>query len=394
MRIGIAVPNGLPIPAIYGGAIEQLVTTVLDQNEKFGVHQIFVNAPYKPGMEEETEKYKYAQIYYQGRSHERRSLETIKKENGIEDDILAENFMWLKEIQPDVIVIEGGDYNAYLPFAKYFGKDRMVLHLHHDFQTWKRVENSFGTVITVSEYARRRYFSTATDKNADVVIVRNCANEESFKKKITEKEYDTLRKKLGYTAEDFIVVFCGRIIPEKGVLELVRAVKNIEVGNVKLLLIGSVNFKTEDTSDYYRRVLCEIEGTGGKIQCIGYVDNWELYQYYQIADIQVVPSTCEEVAGIVAIEGMMSGLPLITTDSGGLIEYVNEQCSYIIKRSDHMIEGLKNKIIYLYENNEKRNQMKVASFERAHLYSEEKYYKDFIGVCERVAMKLSKNNKI
>lgn len=51
-----------------------------------------------------------------------------------------------------------------------------------------------------------------------------------------------------------------------------------------------------------------------------------------MADVQVVCSICEEAAGLVAIEGMMSGLPLIITDSGGLPEYVGENAYAVLKR--------------------------------------------------------------
>ena len=56
-----------------------------------------------------------------------------------------------------------------------------------------------------------------------------------------------------------------------------------------------------------------------------------------MADVQVVCSICEEAAGLVAIEGMMSGLPLIITDSGGLPEYVGENAYAVLKKKNALI---------------------------------------------------------
>ena len=65
---------------------------------------------------------------------------------------------------------------------------------------------------------------------------------------------------------------------------------------------------------------------------VGYINNDELYKYYQIADMQAVPSMWEEAAGLVAIEGMASGLPLVVTRSGGMVEYVDEKCALTVDK--------------------------------------------------------------
>lgn len=389
MKIAIILSIGLPIPAICGGAIEQLITTIIDQNEKHDNEPLYVYSPYSSEIEKEKRNYVYTHIFYHKCAQTSTAAGKPKSDSEMIGDRITAIFRWVKEIQPDLIVMEEGDYQSIQPIAEYFGRERMILHLHHDYYPYKTVEDSFGTVITVSEYAKRTYLSTMTDGNTNVEIVRNCINEECFKKRISESERVLLRKQLGFTEDDFVVIFCGRIIIEKGILELVRAVKNIELSDVKLLVIGSVNFKTNDTSYYYERVMREIREAQERICYRGYVDNWDLYKYYQIADIQVIPSLCEEAAGLVAIEGMTSGLPLIVTDSGGLVEYVNEECACIVKRDAHMLAELKRQIIDLYGNNEKRNKMRTASLNRAQRYSQENYYRDFMRVCENAALKVN-----
>lgn len=78
-----------------------------------------------------------------------------------------------------------------------------------------------------------------------------------------------------------------------------------------------------------------------QIRNLGYIPNNALYRYYQASDLQVIPSLWKETAGIVAIEGMLSGLPLIVTRSGGMVEYVDETCAKILERDDRLVENLK-----------------------------------------------------
>ena len=54
----------------------------------------------------------------------------------------------------------------------------------------------------------------------------------------------------------------------------------------------------------------------------GFVENVKLPDYYNIADIIVLPSICEEAAGLAMIETLACGGALITTYSGGISEYV------------------------------------------------------------------------
>lgn len=53
----------------------------------------------------------------------------------------------------------------------------------------------------------------------------------------------------------------------------------------------------------------------------------------------MIPSLCEDAAPLVPIEGMCSGLPLIVTDSGGMIEYIDDACALVVSR-DEIVKNL------------------------------------------------------
>ena len=62
-------------------------------------------------------------------------------------------------------------------------------------------------------------------------------------------------------------------------------------------------------------------GLGNKVYFTGYMDHKSLCKLYKCADISVFPSTYEPF-GIVALEGMLAGNPIVVSDIGGLNEIV------------------------------------------------------------------------
>ena len=75
------------------------------------------------------------------------------------------------------------------------------------------------------------------------------------------------------------------------------------------------------------------------------VDIWSL------SDIAVVPTyDVEEAAGLVVIEAMAAGKPVIISDSGAMEEYITPECSIVVKRDDNFICELANSIERLCED--------------------------------------------
>ncbi|RZM15673.1 glycosyltransferase [Lactobacillus delbrueckii] len=99
------------------------------------------------------------------------------------------------------------------------------------------------------------------------------------------------------------------------------------------------------------------ERVHGRVIFTGYVDHAELYKYHNIADCAVVPSVWEEPAGLVVIEALMSGDPLIVTRVGGATEYVNDKSAIIVDRGAKIEENLKEAILKIKENPKLRKRM-------------------------------------
>lgn len=61
-----------------------------------------------------------------------------------------------------------------------------------------------------------------------------------------------------------------------------------------------------------------------------------------MSDICVLPSIWDDPAPLAVIESLVSGKPLITTRSGGIPEYADEQSAIILERSDQLVDQLAN----------------------------------------------------
>ena len=129
------------------------------------------------------------------------------------------------------------------------------------------------------------------------------------------------RQKLGLAADDKVVLYVGRFDPRKGIETLVRACGRPEMQNqpnLKLVIAGG---STPGQSDGIEReriegIVSEL-GLSDRTIFAGRLDHTQLPSYYAAADVCVVPSHYEPF-GLVAIEAMASGTPVVASDVGGL----------------------------------------------------------------------------
>ena len=384
-KICLILPKGLPVPAVKGGAIESLMTDIINENEKKKKLDITVVSILDEKAKKESKKYKHTKFIYINTSDFKYKLKALKvrfvnlfgAHQNTYNEVTLDR---IKKQKFKYVVVEDGAYHSFRSYLKYFSKDQMIVHFHHNGVSDKYTDKTFGRFLGVSGFVTNTFANSSTIEKCEVL--KNGIDISRFNKKVTKSEHQELRAKLGFREDDFVVIFCGRLIKEKGVLELVRAIKDINNCKIKLVIVGSINFGVNQTSDYLNTLNEEINSSNGKVKLTGYVDNKEIYKYYKIADLAVVPSVWEDAAPLVTIEFMSAGVPLMITKTGGAPEYVSDH-TVIIPKDKDLVKHLKNAISKLYLDRTKLDLMKKAGVTTAKKYTTEKFYDDFVSKMEK-----------
>lgn len=381
----------MPVPAVCGGAIETLITSIVKKYSKKDGFRLTIFSVYHKEAVEAAKKYPdvrfvwtHTNTFWNLAKHA--VFLTVRELTGKTIRVLQRHY---NEIAPviqkekfDLLIVEGGDEQAVIDIAKGYRREQLVFHAHVHFIPKERTVKGYGHMIGVSEFVVREY-EKACKIPVKTHVLKNAIDVDKFSKTISEAARKKMRKKLGLQEEDFVVLYVGRLIQVKGILELMQAVLSIKDKHVKLLVIGSANFGKWTLSSYERKVKKVAKNHSERIIFTGYIENRELYKYSLLADVQCVPSLWEEAAGLVVIEAMAEGIPTIVTNSGGMIEYVNENTTLVVERKD-IIENLKKAIMYLKEYPEIRRKMSENTKRQSKNYDEEVYYKNFVSMIYKI----------
>ena len=133
-----------------------------------------------------------------------------------------------------------------------------------------------------------------------------------------EKDYNFRRQ---YAADnEKIILYVGRLVYEKGIQNLIAAMPKVLNGyhDSKLIIAGKGGM-IDELRDEVRRLNIE-----NKVYFTGYLNLNQVTKMYKCADVAVFPSTYEPF-GVVALEGMLSGTPVVVSDVGGLNEIVQHR---------------------------------------------------------------------
>lgn len=162
---------------------------------------------------------------------------------------------------------------------------------------------------------------------------------------VTEIERVTLKEKLNIQPDDFVFVFVGRIVSDKGINELIKAfselqaAENNEPAGIKLLLVGGLE---NDLDPLNPETLAEINQNKDIIS-VGFQQ--DVRSFFAIADALVFPSYREGFPNVVMQAGAM-GLPSIVSDINGCNEIIIEGENGLIIPSKN-VEKLKEKMLTL-----------------------------------------------
>lgn len=390
-NIGIIMGGVMPVPAVCGGAIETLITSIVKKYSKEDGLRLTIFSVYHKEAVEAAKKYPdvrfvwtHTNTFWNLSKHA--VFLAVRELTGKTIRVLQRHY---NEIAPviqnekfDLLIVEGGDEQAVIDIAKGYTREQLVFHAHIHYIPKEEVVKGYGHMIGVSKFVKEEYMK-ACKLPVKAHVLKNAIDVERFSKYVSEEQKRGIRKKLGLSEKDFVVLYVGRIMEIKGVLELMQAIIGLEDKHIKLLIMGSANSGKWAFSPYERKVKKLSEQHKERIIFTGYVDNADVYRYASVADVQCVPTLVEEAAPLTVLEAMAEGLPLVVTKSGGVVEYVDESTALIIGK-ENVVKDLKRVICYLKEHPEVRKKMSDAARKQSKKYDEAIYYKNFIEVIDKI----------
>ena len=393
MKIAILTSGILPVPAVRGGAVENLIDMYLEHNDREKSHNITIFSVWDKIMEghlalssdvnhyeyidmespwAKLRKWVYAKVHKKGYYHY--SIEYF----------FQEAYRRMCENHYDMILIENRP-----GFALKLPNDlssKIVIHLHNDFLNantplGKEIYKRADTIICVSEYIRNRVRSVY-DADNKCMTVLNGIDLEVFR----QPRPPIRREDYGLKDNDFVLVFSGRVIPEKGIREVILAMNELKnYPDIKLMIVGGSFYGNEAKNTLFIEELIKLSrDVRRQIIFTGFKPYQEIPSLLPLADIAVLPSVWEEPLGLTCIEAMAIGLPIITTDKGGIPETVTSDCALFLEVDETLPQRIANAIIYLKEHPEKRQLMNKASLEHSKLFSKERYAREFFEALEKV----------
>lgn len=217
------------------------------------------------------------------------------------------------------------------------GEDETELRIESE----REIVTSCDLVIASTESEKAELIRHYNATPAKISVIPCGVNLDLFQpvdKKMARKELNLNSQK--------VILFVGRIEPLKGLDKLLRAVTHLNGREAPLLLIVGGDEHSRDQLRALRKTADELR-IADRITFAGSVSQEKLPLFYSAADVCVIPSYYESF-GMVALESLACGTPIVATDVGGMRQIVrNEKMGHIVSdNSPHKLADAMSRLLY------------------------------------------------
>lgn len=237
---------------------------------------------------------------------------------------------------PYVVCLRGSDVPGYSDRMKWL--ERLGMTMIHT-AIWKRAD----TMLALSEELRT--LALKSWPRGDMGVIRNGVDTERF------------RPLKGRSSSDVMTfLYVGRLIPRKGVFDLIHAASRLPAKSKwKIVLVGE-----GPDGDSLKKLVRSL-GLHKRVVFTGMVGHNRLVEYYQAADVFVLPSHHESMSNA-QLEAIACGLPVIVTKTGGTLLSVDGN-GLLVEVGD--LDSLVGALLRLLEDRSLRREMGKRSREIA-----------------------------
>lgn len=201
-------------------------------------------------------------------------------------------------------------------------------------------------VVCVSHYVKDQRIKDGVDKpSKQVILGRGSCNGidtiNKFNPNLIEQDLVEAKKVFwGINRNDFVIGFCGRLVKDKGIIELVEAFEELKERHtdkhIKLLIVGEPEIRDSLPS----QTIAFLKESND-VLFTGPIPYNEIQTYYMLMDVLVLP-THRDGLGMVAIEASAMERPVIVSGFTGSAETIEEGVTglYIDKTSQSIVKAV------------------------------------------------------
>lgn len=402
MKVAFLTDGKSPIPATKGGAVENLIEDLLVENEVYHKMDFTVMTLFEKSAYLKSKEYKYTKFNFIKNSIWIEFIDKVvyilakhvfKRKNLISYRYIFQRLFvighyskyLMKEDFDKVVLVTNSTLFLVLKNKKVANKyrNKVVFYLHNEVRSLFGCDKEVASIcklVGISNFVNNAFLKIVPSLDrSKCCVLKNCIDTSNFLS-VDQNKIDATRKKFGLTNFDFVVLFAGRLVKEKGALEVLRAVKMCASDNIKLLIVGSGFYASDIVDEYSSQLITEAKSLGENIIFTGYIDYTDMPFIYHLGSVAVLPSMWEEPAGMTMVEAVISGIPLITTDSGGIPEYIPKDCAIILKRDDNLVENIKAEIMKIKEHPNLYKKMEQNGQLLSNEYNLDNFYKNFVSI--------------
>jgi 1,2-diacylglycerol 3-alpha-glucosyltransferase len=357
----------------YKPLINGVVSSIVSLKESFEKkgHETFIFAPRVESYQDEE-----ANIF---RYHSINLTHRVKYPVAIPLSLRAGQA--ITAFKPDIIHLHH-PFVLSLPAIMYAAKLKIpkVLTIHTQYERYAYYVSPIPHVIT--NEAIRRIIFNLSDKvdiittpsqsmkdlignykiKKEVAVIPNAIDIDLFREK-DEQEIALLKKELQISPDDIVILYLGRVSLEKNIDKIIKALAIIQdkkIDNFKFIVVG------DGTAVKQLNSLADSLGLTEKVKFVGAIEREKVRHYYQIGDIFSFSST-SETFGMVIIEALASGLPVLAVKAPGAVDIITDGLDGILVEDDvyQFAEQLEN----LIKNRELRQELSSNALQTVKRYS-------------------------
>jgi glycosyltransferase involved in cell wall biosynthesis len=164
------------------------------------------------------------------------------------------------------------------------------------------------------------------------------------------------RAAYGFSDDEFLLVTVGRLVARKAITDLIKVLDKLRQQPVRLLILGS------GPQEMLLKRFCADRGLQDRVTFLGQVEESEKFRILKMCDAYVSTSQ-HEGFGLVFLEAMSCGLPIICYDHGGQTDFLENQATgYLLRLND--LNAFAASCLELVRNSEIRQEMSRENLRR------------------------------